>query len=234
MSAYDENEEIDPTILVDSLDDQTIYNLQRFIFANCLLDVTKDVHKNNKVMYFMDGTTLYKTRCNVIKGPCETVFSEKDDEGIYDLLSKQFKIVEARLKSQSKKNPKLQEVIRRSIEKLGKSAFLPSGNHIKQYKSLLKYINRDLIPSKYVVLCIIRLSEMTAELDIEYHFCRWYSLQYIKQSVNTFQGDFFSNMLGLVVNDTVDNPYVFPHNVNADDDIQELTEDDMPDLIYIQ
>jgi len=222
--------EIDATVLVDALDDVTTFELQRHIFAHGLQCPTRNPHENDTYLYFTDFTKLYGEKRSEIKGP----FSMRTL--VSDTLSKQFKILESRLKFYAKKNTKIREIVTRAISQRGKNAFLPTAEHTLLHESVFKYINPRMIPSKYVVLCGIEISEVTAEIITSYHFVRWYSPSYVKKSVASFSfGNFFENMTSMIVKDDIDNAYEFPCIEDSEDEeiIYEIPDDDIPDLIYI-
>jgi hypothetical protein len=226
--------EIDSSVLVDTLDDITTFELQRHIFAHGLRSPTRNPHENDNYLYFADFTKLYGDKRGEIKGP----FSMRTS--IANTLSKQFKILESRLKYYAKKNTKIREIVARAISQRGKRAFLPADEHVLNHASVIKYINPRMIPSKYVVLCGIEISEVTAEIVTSYHFVRWYSPSYVKKSVASFSfNNFFENMTSMIVKDDIDNAYEFPcieSSQSSEDDediIYEIPDDDMPDLIYI-
>ena len=226
--------EIDSAVLVDTLDDITTFELQRHIFAHGLRSPTTNPHENDNYLYFADFTKLYGDKRGEIKGP----FSMRTS--IKDTLLKHFKILESRLKYYAKKNAKIREIVARAISQRGKNAFSPTSEHIHLHASVIKYINPRMIPSKYVVLCGVEISEVTAEIVTSYHFVRWYSPSYVKKSVASFSfNNFFDNMTSMIVKDDIDYAYEFPCIENSgssseeDEIIYEIPDDDIPDLIYI-
>lgn len=245
---------------VDTLHDSAAYDLQKTIFASSILTGAVRPFEESEVLYFADCTPSYVDKLydqktpqqkSAIKGPFQLTYGGISAKGalyqmetspdykalqehyLFDLLIKQFRIVESRAKSLSKRNPKLAALLNLLKRKKGKDAFLPTFEHYEKHLHMLKHVNPEMIPAKYVVVCSIEISPLSIEVETSYHFVRWYSVPYVKTNVDNLCGD-INKIFSFVMQDDEDNKYIFPDFVEEMSNAREgESDDDLPDLIDI-
>lgn len=209
-------------MLVDNLSEEISCELQKIIFAKTMKG--EDPCSGGRSLYICDASCYFSVDKLKFKGPYEMYTQHDRYAHIRDLLSKQFKMIQnrARLLSKREKNTALKNVVTKHEKRYGKDAYTPTQAHIDAHTELEQYINHDLIPSKYVVLCVIAFSN-EGFLNTTYHFVRWYSFDYVTSGFKKHSSskgmnnglDALNAMLSFAAEDEDEHVYTFPEDSSS-------------------
>lgn len=212
-------------MLINDLSEDVSCELQKIIFSKTMKG--EDPCEDGKFLYVCDASCFFGIDKLKFKGPYDMYAFENGYDHIYTLLLDQFKAIQNRVRLLSKigQNIDLKNVSMRYEKRFGKDAYTPTDEHIGIHVEMGQYINYDLIPSKYVVLCVIAFSN-EGFLTTTYHFVRWYSFDYVTTGFKAYMSSSTKDttgvaalgaMLSFAAKDESDTAYVFPEVKHIED-----------------
>lgn len=224
---------------LNNLKEDVTCEVQKTIFA---ASMNRGVVPHGDVcLYFVDATCFFGVDKLKIRGPYplfgnSSSSGEMEGEmkgemkGVFTLLERQLSIVKARVRTFSKRKvySQLGEIVKKYESLHSTSAYRPNATHLASHFSIRPYINPEMIPSKYVVVCTIEFTPDGdfASLSTNYHFVRWYSVEYVKDNVKnyTVTTSAFDAMYTFALKDERNNAYKFPDVKETEPKEIELTE----------